>query len=175
MIIPFWFKPALIGSLIIGYSVFLYHKGYVSGSESVTKEWNQEKEVTRKAMDSLRETITNQEVKHRADTASITSELAEARRKAEVSIASERAAYERRLQQSNGRASQYMQMAEAGKVEQGNLAIHAAKLDRTIVEGRELVQELRDTLGLRETELTQLGKQILADRELMNAGEPDGK
>ena len=74
--------------------------------------------------------------------------------------------YADRMRKSENRAKTYYDMA--GAAESAALAAHAAELDRTVEEGRHLVAELRETLGQRDKELTQLGEALIAVHQLHN-------
>ena len=76
--------------------------------------------------------------------------------------------YADRMRKSENRAKTYYDMSQAGAAESAALAAHAAKLDRTVEEGRHLVAELRETLGQRDKELTQLGEALIAVHQLHN-------
>ena len=80
-----------------------------------------------------------------------------------------------RLQSSEQRAAEYQRAAQGSTSQRDDLASHAAKLDRTLEEGRGLVQELGATVRQRDKQLNLLGDQILADRELFeNTGTGNG-
>lgn len=76
--------------------------------------------------------------------------------------------YADRMRKSENRAKTYYDMSQAGAAESAALAAHAAELDRTVEEGRHLVAELRETLGQRDKELTQLGEALIAVHQLHN-------
>lgn len=80
-----------------------------------------------------------------------------------AAIANQHAA---RMRNSENRAATYRHMSESGAAESAALAAHAAELDRTLEEGRRLVAELRETLGQRDTEVTQLGEALNALHQL---------
>lgn len=73
-----------------------------------------------------------------------------------------------RLQQSEKRASLYLQKAKTGEAACEDIAVYTAKLDRAIVEGRELVRELTETIRYRDNELALVGKYFLEEREFLN-------
>lgn len=90
---------------------------------------------------------------------------ADAHKVALAAIADQHAA---RMRNSENRAATYRRMSESGAAESAALAAHAAELDRTVEEGRHLVAELRETLGQRDKELTQLGEALIAVHQLHN-------
>ena len=90
---------------------------------------------------------------------------ADAHKVALAAIANQHAA---RMRNSENRAATYRHMSKSGAAESAALAAHAAELDRTLEEGRRLVAELRETLGQRDKELTQLGEALIAVHQLHN-------
>ena len=70
------------------------------------------------------------------------------------------------MRQSQERAKLYQRYSQADRVKQEYLARHAAELDRCIVEGREVVKELRATIELRDRQIVELSNYIKATREL---------
>ena len=64
-------------------------------------------------------------------------------------------------------AARYRLWSEASTSERDRLANHAAKLDASLAEGREVVAEFRVALGQCQRDLKALGEQITLDRELI--------
>lgn len=56
-------------------------------------------------------------------------------------------------------------------VSQANLASHAARLDRSLEEGRRMVAELSATLRQRDDQLRAVSKQLENDRSLFMTGD----
>ena len=92
---------------------------------------------------------------------------ADAHKVALAAIADQHAA---RMRNSENRAAAYHRMSESGAAESAALAAHTAELDRTVEEGRRLVAELRETLGQRDSEITQLGVALKALHQLTTSG-----
>ena len=69
------------------------------------------------------------------------------------------------------RASRYQRLAKGGAVEQANLASHAARLSRSLKEGRRMVAELSATLRQRDYQLRAVSKQLENDRSLFMTGD----
>ncbi len=69
-----------------------------------------------------------------------------------------------RVQQLETRERSYQRMSQASDSERRALADAATRLDRTLTEGRQLVEELRHTLALRDKQLKIIGEQISAER-----------
>lgn len=68
--------------------------------------------------------------------------------------------YSNKLLESERRANLYKQMSSSSNNSSISLADYTARLDRTIVQGRQLVKELRATIELRDQQLKQCGEQL---------------
>lgn len=145
----------------------IYNKGYSSGSSAVQADWNKDKAVQQEALFQASEKLRLQEQRHRQESQDISHDIAEATSHYETIVASLNDEYGRRLLVSEQRASLYQSQAEAGAAQCRSLASHAAELDRSLEEGRRLVQEFGSTLELRDSQLRALGAQILADRKVI--------
>lgn len=168
--------PYLLATLVLFLlGSWIYNSGSKYGASIVQAKWDSAKEQDRQKIYDLKQKYDDKEETHRAKNQRINHELAEAKRAYEVALAEQRAEYDRRLQLSSNRAAIYQRQAESGAAQCRSLASHAARLDQTLEEGRSLVRELRDTLGLRDRQLILLGQQILNDRVLLNEGEPNGQ
>ena len=73
-----------------------------------------------------------------------------------------------RMRESEKRAAFYMQQAKGSSVEQYNLASHAARLDKSLSEGKTLAREFRQTLELRELQIESLAEELLNTRKYIN-------
>lgn len=162
--LPYLAAVAVLLILVYG----IYRHGYSEGTADLQVLWDQEREEHEKAIRALEVEYARKEMFHRAENARITHELAEAEKAHDVALAEQRAEYDRRLLGSNRRAEVYQRQAESGAAQCRDLAGHAARLDRSLEEGRGLVADLRRTLELRDEQLRQLGRQILNDRSLLD-------
>ena len=168
--------PYIVSAVACGaVLLWAYVSGVDAGKTTVQREWDKQVAAQSAAAAKLKQQIEDAESMHRTKEKESTHALAEAHRIAEVAVANQRADYERRVQQSFERATEYMRMAEAGEAERGNLVRHATELDRSLEEGRQLVQELRTVVELRDSQLIEVGQQLLQTRALLEAGEPDGR
>lgn len=156
----------LLGSVGIIYSA--YYFGSKHGQQKVQSLWDDQKEADRKATDKLKAEYAQTEALLRAENAKVTHELSQANKKYEVELTQLRSDYDKRLRSSNERAQVYQRQAESGAAECRNLAVHAAKLDRNLEEGRSLVRELRATVGQRDDTIRALSQQLLNDRKLFS-------
>ena len=166
------FAPWLILVVGLAASVYLIHDaGYDSGSADVQAKWDAEKATYKKAMDTLRDQYATLEAKARIDNQRNSDELAEKEKSHAVALVELRREYDSRLLQSDKRASYYQRLAKGGAVEQANLASHAARLDRSLEEGRRMVAELSATLRQRDDQLRAVGVQLKNDRSLFMTGD----
>ena len=166
------FAPWLILVMGLAASVYLIHDaGYDSGSSDVQVKWDEEKASYKKAMDTLRDQYATLEAKARIDNQRNSDELAEKEKAYAVALVELRREYDGRLLQSDKRAGYYQRLAKGGAVEQANLASHAARLDRSLEEGRRMVAELSATLRQRDDQLRAVSKQLENDRSLFMTGD----
>lgn len=96
-----------------------------------------------------------------------TLELLELRKTYEASVNDLITEHTNRVRNLEKRSDYYRSMSQAGSVECGDLGDIATRLDRSLEEGRQLVVELRSRLGLREEQIRLIGKQLKADRHLL--------
>lgn len=143
-----------------------YSLGSSSGEASVQKKWDDQKIADLREANRLKDENALKEAKHRTEVDDLQKELRDAKSSHESELARIDAEYADRLRKSEGRAAIYQRQAEGGAAQCRSLASHAARLDASLEEGRQLVEELRATLGLRDRQLIQLGEQIKADRRL---------
>jgi hypothetical protein len=162
-ILPYLAVIAAVGGAIW----FTYSQGFHNGSDKVQAKWNVEKLRHEQELTKLRTQIKNKETAHQIESQRISDELADANEKHAAAIAALDAGFHERLSNSEQRAVYYQRISASGTVEQRNLASHAAELDRSLEEGRRLVQELSATLRQRDAQNTALGQQILSDRALV--------
>ena len=162
---------ALLAVSILGTFWYIYDAGVDSGSRQVQAKWDDEKATYKKATDTLRDQYATLEAKARIDNQRNSDELAEKEKSHAVALVELRREYDGRLLQSDKRASYYQRLAKGGAVEQANLASHAARLDRSLEEGRRMVAELSATLRQRDDQLRAVSKQLENDRSLFMTGD----
>lgn len=156
--------PYLIIILLL-FGIYLY--GSSNGANKVQTKWDAEKAQDAERIANLKEQIFKMSFAHAQETRRITNALANAEKEYAVSINSIRSSSAEQLRKSSERAGIYQYHAQAGADQQRSLASHAAELDRTLTEGRSLVEEFAVTLRQRDTQLIGLGQQILNDRKLI--------
>ena len=162
---------ALLAVSIVGTVLYIYDAGVDSGSRQVQAKWDDEKTTYNKAIDTLRDQYATLEAKARIDNQRNSDELAEKEKSHAVALVELRREYDGRLLQSDKRASYYQRLAKGGAVEQANLASHAARLDRSLEEGRRMVAELSATLRQRDEQLRAVSTQLKNDRSLFMTGD----
>ena len=145
--------------VILGAAYFVYQHGYKNGSQDKDTLWRQQEAV-------LLQRIREVEARHSEQQQELAREAQQVQKQHEAAVAAQRDVYEQRLSQSSRRAEVYRAQAEAGTASSRDLAAHAALLDRTLEEGRGLVQELRTGLGFCEDRVRLLGQQLIIDRQL---------
>lgn len=161
--------PIVIGSLITFLLLFLggYFLGNSFGQQKVNLEWSNSKLIYEEERRLLVERISTLESNHRTDTQLNQERLLDAEKKYAKAISDQRISFDKRLRESKDRGEAYKHWLKNGTASTEYLASHAARLDRTLTEGRELVIEFRETLKLREEQLRLLGSQIKIDRNLV--------
>lgn len=159
--------PWILATLVIGSLIWwVSHTSYVAGQRDIQEQWDAERATYKKAMDTLRDQYATLEAKARIDNQRNSDEFAEKEKSHAVALVELRREYDGRLLQSNKRASYYQRLAKGGAVEQANLASHAARLDRSLEEGRRMVAELSATLRQRDEQLRAVSTQLKNDRSL---------
>lgn len=164
--------PWILATLVIGSLIWwVSHTSYVAGQRDIQEQWDAERATYKKAMDTLRDQYATLEAKARIDNQRNSDELAEKEKSHAVALVELRREYDGRLLQSDKRASYYQRLAKGGAVEQANLASHAARLDRSLEEGRRMVAELSATLRQRDDQLRAVSTQLKNDRSLFMTGD----
>lgn len=160
------FLAGLFAALVI--LGIVYSVGSSNGEAKVRAEWSAENDQRIEKIRELEAKNAELTTENARLTTKISKELEAHETAHKTALSEQRADYLNRLFHSEGRARVYREQAEGEQLERERLASHAAELDRALEEGRQLVRELRTTLGLRESQLRLLGEQILADRALLN-------
>ncbi len=164
--------PWILATLVIGSLIWwVNHTSYVAGQRDIQEQWDAERATYKKAMDTLKDQYATLESKVRIDNQRNSDELAEKELSHAVILARLNSEYAGRMQLAEQRASRYQRQAKGGAVEQANLASHAARLDRSLEEGRRMVAELSATLRQRDDQLRAVSKQLENDRSLFMTGD----
>jgi len=164
--------PWILATLVIGSLIWwVSHTSYVAGQRDIQEQWDAERATYKKAMDTLKDQYATLESKVRIDNQRNSDELAEKEKSHALTLARLNDEYAGRMQLSEQRANRYQRLAKGGAVEQANLASHAARLDRSLEEGRRMVAELSATLRQRDEQLRAVSTQLKNDRSLFMTGD----
>jgi hypothetical protein len=165
-----WIKIGL-AALILGLAIWaltaIHESIQQTGRDEIQALWDADKLQHQAYIKHLEDEYALREEGHRAENRRISSELSKANLDHANAIADVRAEYAQRLRSSEQRAAIYQRQAQGGAAERGDLASHASRLDAALEEGRSLVRELRQTLGLRDRQIEALSRQIQNDRKLI--------
>ena len=164
--------PWILATLVIGSLIWwVSHTSYVAGQHDIQEQWDAERATYKKAIDTLKEQYATLEGKVRIENQRNSDELAQKETAHAVTLAQLNAEYAGRMQLFEQRANRYKRQAQGGAVEQANLASHAARLDRSLEEGRRMVAELSATLRQRDEQLRAVSTQLENDRSLFMTGD----
>jgi hypothetical protein len=172
-----WGKILKIGLPILAVGLLLWYVfsfGSDHGKSVIQEKWNAEKLIDAKVLADTKKKIASEEAIHRANDRKISDELVSIKQTATGNIARIRTDFALRLQNNSERANLYRRQADAGAIERANLAGYAARLDQSLSEGIELVEELQATVELRDGQIRGLAAQINNDRQLITgSGQSD--
>lgn len=145
-----------------------YHVGKNAGKLEVSSAWDKADKERADKVAELTQKNLDLTAAHQTETTRIADELAAQQAGYAKALDALRTDYANRLLQSTTREGIYQRKAQGSAVERDYLASHAARLDRSLEEGRSLVRELRETVGQRDNTIRTLSLQIQADRRLIN-------
>jgi hypothetical protein len=146
-----------------------YHLGKSAGENKVNLAWTKEKKELGDRIIELQKQVSDNLAVYILESDKNETQLRDAKAEHEKSLLGIRAIAADRVRNSEKRAGAYQRMSEGAESQRRNLADHAARLDRSLEEGRLVVGELQATVRQRDRELILLGSQILTDRKLINA------
>lgn len=153
--------------LMVALVATVYFWGSSNGQDKVQAKWDAQKLQDKKAYDKLKGEYDVLSRQHSYEVGALTARLQTAQSNYASELARISSNYDSRMQQSERRAEVYKRQASGSTLECRNLASHAARLDSSLEQGRQLVEELRATVRLRDSQLIELGNQIRADRKLL--------
>lgn len=161
-----------VAEIILGLVIFaLSYGGFKCGQKLTEAEFQitqtKERLATYQEYAALLRALEKREREHEKAVLELKNETIRAQELFETTLHNYRSTYELRLRASEQRSEVYRNQAQSGATACRNLADHAARLDRTIEEGRAVVREFGETLRLRDQQLVILGKQIHTDRLLL--------
>lgn len=161
---------AIAAALFLGSKVY----GWIfdRGAESVQVLWDKETADYNAEIARLKTEFNDKEVAHRDTNRKLNDDLAQARLDNANALAAAQLDFAQRLRNSEQRSAVYQRQAQGGTAQCGDLANHAARLDASLEEGRFVVRELRDLVGLRDRQILALSAQIRNDRTLIEEETP---
>ena len=142
--------------------------GYSKGADSTYSKWMEVELGYQAQIVELQQEVVEAEQQFKIKEGELNERIKKDQAAYGAAIAAATRDFTERLLKSEGRAKTYAAMSQAGSIERTALANHAAKLDRSLEEGRHLVRELRETLGQRDREIMMLGEHIQNVYQLIN-------
>lgn len=142
---------------------------YLKGQASIQQEWDKDKAAHQQELENQEEKYQTLFLAHKEFSSQVSKTLEEKQNEFEETIIAIRTDFTGRLHKHEARVQMYQRQAQAGTAEQERLASHAAELDRSIVEGKQVAAELAATVRLRDEQLILLGSQIKADRAILES------
>lgn len=161
--------PILAAALFVGGCSLLVKIGKMQGAAEIQSLWDKDAEARKEVIDKLQGRYDLLQSEHKSKVEELTNELQTSTDKFQTTLNGYRLDYDKRMQLATNRAGVYQRQAQGTAAERDSLAEHAARLDRSLEEGRSLVRELRATLGQREVTIRSLGGIILSDRTLLES------
>lgn len=165
----YWLHLAIGAAIVAGVLVgigYIYYLGSRSGEAKIQSLWTKDIVARTAEIEKIKIKIGKDEISHRNEIQRISDDLIKSDKKHALALAAVQSEYTNRLRLSESRASAYKHLSEGGSTERDYLANHAAKLDSSLEEGRSLVRELRETLGLRDSQIINLSEIIKNDQRL---------
>lgn len=144
--------------LLVIYKFYLF--SYNIGFETCNKDFMEYKHSQLLLVQNLENKYREQEKTYQAKTQDLVQQIEKSKETYNRKLLDFERSYTYRLQQSERRASIYSNMSTGPNNSKLSLVNHTAKLDRTIVEGRQLVAELKAIIELRDSQLRQCGEQL---------------
>lgn len=160
--------PYILGALLLWFiGSKVYHHIYDKGAASIQTKWDQDKAKKAQAIAKLQTAYDDLEYANRIEQNRINNELSKAQTDYATALGNLRLDYANRVRSSEERAKLYQRQAQSGPDQCRSLASYAGRLDSSLEEGRSLVRELWETLGLRDKQNHSLSDQIRSDRKLL--------
>lgn len=144
----------------------LYSTGYNNGVGAVEAEREADRAAQALVVAGLNGQLIEKERLHVAETKKIRADLTNLEGQYDRDLFRLRTDYAGSLRDSEQRAARYHALADASPDQCRGLASRTAQLDASLVEGRSVVEELRATVELRDSQLRLVGTQLLSDRQL---------
>lgn len=151
----------LLGGLSLLAVIFCFYSyAYTVGFDACNKKFIAYKQTQLETVQKLENDYREQEKKYQSETQDLVQQISKSKENYHMQLLAVERSYANKLQQSESRANLYSQMSRDSDSTREYLAHYTAKLDRTIVEGRQLVTELKAIIELRDEQLKQCGEQL---------------
>ncbi len=160
---------SVVAALVLGTYYLTYKLGSHSGADSVQERWDQQTKERNDKITQLEKEYAGLQALHAQRVQELTDELETSSANYAATLAQYQYDFAVRLQQSQTRAGIYQRQAQGSSAERDRLAEHAARLDESLEEGRQLVREFGETVRQRDRTIRSLGIMIQTDRQLFNA------
>lgn len=147
----------LIGVTVLG-AVASF--SYSLGQRNVREEWQKETIKFQNEMLKVEEIHKKALQEYIDKNNNLQKEIVDVKENYEAKLRNINDEYSVRLSESEQRTKIYQRLSEQGKCQSTDLSDYTAKFDRSIVEGRQVVKLLRETLELRDRQLRQIGEQL---------------
>ena len=150
-----------------------YYKGNEHGQTKIQDKWDLAKSAQELEIARLEGRLAEQSRNHANESEKLQQKLEQAEADYDRRMAQFRSTYTRSLLDSEARATRYRELSDAGAAECSALASRAAELDRSLVEGRYVVEQLREVVKQRDSALITIGQQLRLDRETIRDAKSD--
>lgn len=142
--------------------------GYFVGVLHTTKQYTQMELEYQEEINKIKERLREERSQHQLKQQEHLAGMMELKKTHEKTISVIQSEYADRLLQSEQRGSLYRRKASTAGAEARELAEHAARLDRALTEGRELVRELREHIAQQRVAFTEVTNYLIEDRNQLN-------
>lgn len=150
----------LLGLIILTVITLLFKLIYDFGYDACNEKFISYKQTQIIKTLELENKYREQEKVYTEKTQSLVQQISESQESFTEQLNAIEQSYSNKLLESERRANLYKQMSSSSNNSSISLADYTARLDRTIVQGRQLVKELRATIELRDRQLKQCGEQL---------------
>lgn len=151
----------IIGLLALGFSVYQFYSfAYDNGYEECKSQWDEYKQLQNEYIASLEEDYEKADQKYSQEKEKLVVQIYNNQNEYNSKLVALERDYSLKLHQSETRADYYQYLSQAQDSTVGNLANYTARFDRTIVEGQQVVRELRELIKLRDEQLRKCGAEL---------------
>lgn len=147
----------------------IYQNGKQLGVSETMLAWQKQEKERNDIIDDYRTEINDLKVKYEKQTVQHKMEITAIKVAAENDRRTIQRDYADRLLNADKRAGVYKRLSQSGESERIRLAEHAAKLDRSVEEGRSLLKEQQSAIAERDGIIGKLVAQLRALEQLNNS------